>query len=83
MKSSNCGTMKSMPLIGYITRDSDGGYIHWFEEKPRKGSEHWIRCGVSTRLSSYSNKLFPFITWEDEEPWSVEELRKLKVQDAD
>lgn len=66
---------------GYIARDGDDGFIHWFEEKPRKGTEHWIRCGVCTRLSSYSNNLFPFITWEDEESWAVEDLRKLKVAD--
>lgn len=66
---------------GYIARD-ENMFLHWFEEKPKaKGSDYWVRSGVCTKISSYATGLFPFITWEDEEPWAVEELRKLKVKE--
>lgn len=65
---------------GYIARD-ENMFLHWFEEKPQdKGADYWVRRSTCTRISAYSAGLFPFITWEDEEPWSVEELRKLKVK---
>ena len=67
---------------GYIARD-ESAFLHWFAEKPKaKGSDYWVRAGVCTKLSSYSAGMFPFISWEDEEPWAVEELRKLKVADV-
>ena len=65
---------------GWITRDKDGN-LYWYEEKPIKciNSSYW---GWDCRYISFGTiEVLSFITWEDEEPWSVEELRKLKVKD--
>ena len=69
---------------GYIARDSDGR-IDWHEKKPNKRDRYWLADGGRTnsiRVFCYDN-LFCFVTWEDEEPWAVEDLRKLKVGDQD
>ena len=66
---------------GYIAR-SEKGLLRWSEDKPEKQDERgrWL---VDFELENVTlpSKLFPFITWEDEEPWAVEELRKLKVEE--
>ena len=67
---------------GWLARDEEGD-LWWYREKPKKGTESWKNGKV---LYSFKGMLdfkqyFRFITWEDEEPWSVEELRKLKVAD--
>ena len=69
---------------GWIARDLKYNCFYWFKEKPTKGNDAWY-CECSTWLlhSTLLEGLFPFITWEDEEPWSIERLRELKVQDAD
>lgn len=65
---------------GWLARDLRYNCFYWFKEKPTKGNDAWY-CECSTWLlhSTLLEGLFPFITWEDEEPWSVEELRKLKA----
>lgn len=64
---------------GYIARDMDGE-LYWYIFKPVKGAYCWIRNGVITRLEHQAfNTEFSFITWDDPEPWSVEDLRKLEV----
>ena len=63
---------------GWIARDKDD-YLHWFEEKPTKGEDWWEYCCNESSCAMLRERYFPFITWEDEEPWSVESLRKLKV----
>ena len=64
---------------GWLARDSDGE-LWWYKEKPKRGDNRWKDGG-----SKYSfcgilvfDQHFRFITWEDE-PWAVEELRKLKA----
>lgn len=70
---------------GYIARDENFHRLYWYPTKPCKIKYGWTfellkreKIAIDTILSFDS---FPFITWEDEEPWSVEELRKLKVQE--
>lgn len=67
---------------GYIARDEDGR-LDWYEQKPWKDTNSWyLDGGEHVKLRALcANDYFPFITWEDEEPWAVEELRKLKVQE--
>lgn len=68
---------------GYIARDKNGG-MWWHEKKPVKNNGEWQCFAYTMAMNSKPykyGKVFPFITWEDEEPWSVEELRKLKVAD--
>ena len=68
---------------GYIARDKSGG-MWWHEKKPAKDNEEWQSFSYTMAMNSKPYKYgkdFPFITWEDEEAWSVEDLRKLKVQE--
>lgn len=68
---------------GWLAREPEG-VLNWFAQKPKRDEDHECWNGAVyvfpfERLSV----LFPFITWEDEEPWSVESLRKLKVADEE
>ena len=64
---------------GWLARDKDNE-LNWYEIEPRKdGFNGWWDEHVSG-ATEINKDFFPFITWEDEEPWSVKELRKLKVQ---
>ena len=65
---------------GWLARDKYCGIYHYFD-KPTKERATWEVDGCAVvYLDKFGDNLFPFITWEDEEPWSVEELRKLKVE---
>lgn len=61
---------------GWVSRDKCGK-INWYMSKPTKDSEAWDTYDEYLDLYIFG-ELFPFITWEDEEPWSVADLRKLK-----
>lgn len=68
---------------GYISRDSDGE-LWWYSNKPAKESKSWYLdiMNEMLRIKRCFNTLnFDFIKWKDEEPWSVEELLKLEVED--
>ena len=65
---------------GWIAADEVGSKM-WYEDKPKKDKEPNVWLGK--KIVTLNDDYFPFITWEDEEPWSVEELRKLKVQNED
>lgn len=68
----------------YIARDSNNNlYIYY--NKPRRNSmnESWtIDDGNYFYVSRnmYGN-MFNLIKWEDKEPWSIEDLKKLEVKD--
>ena len=63
---------------GYIVRDEDG-ILLWSDDKPYKSVESW-ETDFNSNVTEIDKTYFSFITWEDEELWSVEELRKLKVE---
>lgn len=67
---------------GWLARDEDNG-LWWYEDKPiRACMTKWSYRKFAKKLSDkpYNfEQCFRFITWEDEEPWSVEDLRKLKA----
>lgn len=72
---------------GWLTK-SKANTITWWEKKPSRNGKHgWIvidtgGCVMLQEIHLHTfGDLFPFITWEDEEPWSVEELRELKVEE--
>ena len=54
----------------WIARDSSG-MVYIFIEKPEKGQAIWYGFG-QPMIPFYH--LFQFIKWEDEEPYSIEEL---------
>ncbi|MDO4746459.1 MAG: hypothetical protein Q4B18_07870 [Bacillota bacterium] len=74
---------------GFIARDKNNN-LCWYSVKPLrridvpiwKNNRRSFSISIS-RTEIFANDMFPFITWEDEEPWSIERLRELKVQDAD
>lgn len=67
---------------GYISRDCNGD-IGWYIDKPGKESDQrWTCCKGWDNFNQmgYSKNInFDFIKWEDEEPWSIEDLLKLEV----
>lgn len=67
--------------VGWICRCKDNTLMLHLR-KPKRTDCNWI-CGNSIhliRLRMDANNLFPFIKWEDAEPWSIEELLKLEVE---
>lgn len=66
---------------GWLARDDDGE-LWWYKLKPEKKKEHWSIGPVTYSFKGILDfeQHFRFITWEDEEPWAVEDLRKLKVE---
>ena len=59
--------------VKYIARNMDGSLLV-YEDKPVKAREHWD-CEFQVYCFPF-DKLFNFIKWEDEEPYSIEELLK-------
>lgn len=62
---------------GWIARN-ESGVLYRFEEKPRKSGDIWFHPGIILSLRIVPD-CFEFIQWQDEEPWSVEDLLKLGV----
>lgn len=76
-----------LPDCKYIARDNTNNNLYIYYNKPRRNSMKgsWI-----TDNSNYSyvsrdmyGSMFDFIKWEDEEPWSIEDLKKLEVKKDD
>lgn len=70
---------------GWITRDAFSD-LEWYELKLYKIKSCWELgegdC-FDMMFIPYINEMFKFITWEDEEPWAVEDLLKLEVIEND
>lgn len=63
--------LRSLPKeYKWIARDLSG-MVYIFIERPEKGQAIWYGCG-QPMIPFYH--LFQFIKWEDEEPYSIEEL---------
>lgn len=62
------------PDYKYIARDKDGD-IYAYQIKPSKNNETWVDGRFHINIRAF-NHLFQFIKWEDEEPYSIEELLK-------
>ena len=62
----------------WITRDEEG-YLTVHNVKPYKSPEFWVsESDIAWEYLVPFNNLFQFIKWEDEEPYSIEELLKGK-----
>lgn len=66
---------------GWLVREYS--ILHWFKEKPIKEIEKWSGTFKQVLGKPICGDIFLFVTDDDEEPWSVEDLRKLKVGDQD
>ena len=63
--------LRSLPKeYKWITRDLSG-MVYIFIERPEKGQAIWYGCG-QPMIPFYH--LFQFIQWEDDEPYSIEDL---------
>ena len=63
--------LRSLPKdYKWVARDLSG-MVYIFIERPEKGQAIWYGCG-RPMIPSYH--LFQFIQWEDDEPYSIEEL---------
>ena len=62
---------------GYIARDEDGR-IFLYDKLPEKGENRHLCTGNLMRISPDA---FSFIQWDDEKPWSIEDLLKLEVEE--
>ena len=63
---------------GFITRDESGSLI-MSKNMPTKEDTEWIPHDCNFEI--IDRNLFKFITWEDEEPYSVEEMIKWEVEE--
>lgn len=73
-----------LPSCKYIARDSNNE-LYIYNEKPERRHCDWysnddILFRISTR---FFGDMFDFIKWEDEKPWSIEDLKKLEVEKDD
>ena len=66
----------------YIARDEDNS-LYVYYDKPIRSNKLWISDYAYHDLpKDMYGSMFDFIKWEDEEPWSVEDLKKLEVKDV-
>ena len=70
---------------GWIAKDQNLG-LYMYAERPVKTYTTWdSKFGADinfNKIRKFNPQIkFDFIKWEDEEPWSVEELLKLEVEE--
>ena len=68
----------------YIARDKDTNKLFLYIDKPSKHFTYWLpelKDSAYELLYKPLDIKFDFITWENEEPWSIEDLKKLEVKD--
>ena len=64
----------------YMARDNISNAVYVFTEIPEKSEVgHFAYTGEARRISSDFNVVFPIVKWSDEEPWYIEDLKKLEV----
>lgn len=60
----------------WIAKDRAGNMLFIYQRKPYKNdSGNWLNGGTNHGLELFKH-LFQFITWQDEEPYNIEELLK-------
>lgn len=63
----------------YITRDNNT-WLYAYSVKPRKGYTFWeVNSGKSLCFDGLIDVDFPMVKWSDEEPWLIDDLKKLEV----
>lgn len=71
---------------GWVARDSNNNlYLYPTDDKPKKYRVDWLGERIIHNVQLFGD-IFPFLTldfikWEDKEPWSVEDIRNLEVED--
>ena len=64
---------------GWIAANKSGK-VYWYNRLPIKGDNAYVNCGKSMYISG-AGFFFAFINFEDEEPWMVENLLQLEVEE--
>lgn len=66
----------------FVARDRSGALYMYPLFCPEKTSINWkpTNCGNYIQLNT---ELFSFIRWEDEKPWTLSNLKKLKVKEGE
>ena len=65
--------------IQYIARDMPGR-LYMYVRKPYKQIDCWSSSACETEKALWMfNVDFPMVKWSDEEPWLIEDLKKLEV----
>lgn len=64
---------------GWIAANKSGK-VYWYNRLPIKGDNAYVNCGKSMYISG-AGFHFDFIDFEDEEPWMVENLLQLEVEE--
>lgn len=65
----------------WIVRDESGHLYIYRKNKPKKSYSDWCNgTDCYTWLNELINVDFPMVKWEDEEPWLIEDLKKLEVE---
>lgn len=68
--------------INYIARDMDGS-LDVYIRKPFKVFDFWKVVGFEKSKSLRMVDIdLPMVKWEDDEPWLIEDLKKLEVVDS-
>lgn len=63
----------------FVARDKNGK-LFVCEAQPRKWEKYWyLSHGRCLSLNRYFTVDFPMVKWSDEEPWLIEDLKKLEV----
>lgn len=73
-----------LPKYKYIARDNDTTKLYLYIDRPSKHSTYWLPELEDSAYELLYKPLdikFDFIKWEDEEPWSIDDLKKLEVRD--
>lgn len=70
---------------GWITRDNFRSQLYYQNKFPHKDEyeDMWLheeKTGLISEPLGWLGVSFEFITWEDEKPWSIEDLLKLEVE---
>lgn len=63
----------------YMARDRNG-FLNAYDLKVEKTDRSWTSARYITMDMTAFNISFPMIKWEDEEPWLIEDLKKLEVE---
>ena len=71
-----------LPKWKYIARDNNNELYIYNEKPTRRDCDWYLNDGIFCRISTmFFGNMFDFIKWEDEKPWSIEDLKKLEVKD--
>ena len=64
----------------YMARDNISNAVYIFTEIPEKSEVgYFVYTGEARRISSDFNVVFPIVKLSDEEPWYIDDLKKLEV----